>query len=111
MFPTVRFSSINSLRTFTLSNAVALVCNVFCPNTTVPFPGNVANGFTLPKYSVSRSAGDNFLSACITPPTPPLLNPPGANHSAPILSFVAYTPGIAVDAGDQISLPVSSDCI
>jgi len=40
-------SSINNRLTFTLSNADALVCNVFCPNTAIPDPGNVAIGTTL----------------------------------------------------------------
>ena len=107
--PIVLLSSINNLLTFTLSKEVAAVCKVFCPNITGPCPGNVAIGFTLPKYSLSLSAGLNFLSAWITPPTPPLLNPAGANHSAPILSLVAYTPGITVEAGAQTNFPVSFD--
>ena len=108
-FPITRFSSINNLRTFTLSRDVALDCSVFWPNITGPCPGNVAIGLTFPRYKVSLLVGDNFLSAWIVPPTPPLLNPAGANHSAPNLSFVAYTPGITVEAGTYTNLPVSFD--
>ena len=39
---------INNLLTFTLSNADALCCNVFWPNTTTPLPGKVAIGLTFP---------------------------------------------------------------
>jgi hypothetical protein len=50
-----------------------------------------------------------FFLLVIAPPTPPLLNPAGANHSAPNLSLSSYTPGINVEAGTQTNLPVSAD--
>ena len=40
-------AAINNLLTFTLSNADAFFCNVFCPNATTPLLGKVANGLTL----------------------------------------------------------------
>ena len=78
---------INNLLTFTLSKALALVCNVFCPNTTIPCPGNVAIGFTFPVYKLSLLVLVNFLSAWLTAPNPPLLIPAGANHGSPALSL------------------------
>ena len=47
------FNAINNLLTLILSNADAVDCKVFCPNTTTPLPGNVAIGFTLPVYKLS----------------------------------------------------------
>ena len=55
------FNAINNLRTFTLSKALALFCNVFCPNTTTPLPGNVAIGLTFASYKVSLFPDVNFL--------------------------------------------------
>ena len=37
---------INNRLTLILSNAVGFFCNVFCPNTVTPCPGNVAIGLT-----------------------------------------------------------------
>ena len=43
---------------------------------------NVAIGFILPSYKLSRSALVNAFSALITPPKAPLCNPAGANHGS-----------------------------
>ena len=76
------FSAINNLLTFTLSNALALFCNVFCPNTTTPDWGKVAKGLTLASYNVSLLLAVNFLSALTTCPKAPLVKPAGANHGS-----------------------------
>jgi len=99
--------SISNLLTFTLSKALALVCNVFCPKIAIPVPGNVAIGLTFESYKVSLSLLVNFLSAWITPGTPPLVKPAGANHGAAAPSVNAYTPGINTDAGAHTFLPVA----
>ena len=106
------FNVINNLLTFTLSKALALTCNVFCPNTTTPLPGNVAIGFTLALYKVSLLPDVNFLSALITLPSAPLIKPAGANHGSDEASVNEYTPGINAEAGDQTVWPLvgSIDC-
>ena len=107
--PINSFNAINNLLTFTLSKAEALVCKVFCPNTAMPVPGNVAIGFTLPLYNVSLCVLVNLLSAWITPVKPPLTNPAGANQGALAPSVNAYVPGITTEAGTQQLLPVADN--
>ena len=104
-------AAINNLLTFTLSNADAFFCNVFCPNTTTPLLGKVAIGLTLLSYNVSLLAWVNFLSVWTAISIPPLLRPAGANHGAATLSLKAYTLGITVDAGTQTFLPKSASGI
>ena len=62
------FNAINNLLTFTLSNAEACFCNVFCPNTTTPCPGKVAIGLTFASYNSSLLPAVNLLSALINLP-------------------------------------------
>ena len=65
-----------------IKRKLALFCNVFCPNTTTPLPGNVAIGFTFASYKVSLLPDVNFLSALTTLPKAPLSKPAGANHGS-----------------------------
>ena len=101
----VSLTSKSNLLTFTLSRALAAVCNVFWPNTTMPWLGKVANGLTLLEYNVSLTALLSFFSTLTTLVIPPLVNPAGANQGAAIESFLAYTPGITTDEGTQTFLP------
>ena len=76
------FKAINKRLTFTLSKALALVCNVFCPYTTMPVPGKVAIGFTFPLYKVSLFEAESFCSTLTTCDSPPLFIPAGANQGS-----------------------------
>ena len=74
----------------------------------MPCPGKVASGLILEVYKSSRWVLESFFSTLTTLVRPPLVNPAGANHGAAKLSFLANTPGITTEAGDQIFLPHST---
>jgi hypothetical protein len=106
---------INNLLTLIRSNADALVCNVFWPNTTTPDLGNAVIGLTLSAYNVSLDAFGKLKDVLSTVGNAPLFRPAGANQGSPTLSLNAYTPGINVDAGalptvlkTSLSLPKAS---
>ena len=94
-----------------LSSADALSWRVFCPNATIPSPGNWAIGLIFPSYNSSLSACVNLFSTDIAPTIPPLFKPAGANHSAATASLEAYIPGINTDGGTEISLLVRESIV
>ena len=98
---------INSLLTFTLSNALDFVCNVFCPNTTIPCPGNVAIGLTLDLYNESLCEFKSVLSV-FKPVTFPLFIPAGANQGLDTLSLKDMTSANATEGGTHLYLVLLS---
>ena len=89
----------NNLLTLILSNALALESKVLSPNNTVPWPGNVTNGFTLFLYSASLSDWLGLKDNLVIPKICPLLNPAGENHASLSESVLAITPAVCEQEG------------
>ena len=97
--------------TFVTSSADGFPCNVFCPNTTTPCPGNDAIGLTRPSYNSSLSVCVSLVLAYNTEPKPPRFKPAGANHSCATLSVKDITPGNTTEGGTHIGLDFTGSII